>query len=235
MLFANRSPWTVAHHGRSERTAPGEAVLVDSEGELLTSAPYGFQGNIIKVPVNWLRTWLPEPELLLGRRITWDSRWGHTFLAMVGQLSPELATASPVPHAVLVDQLGVTLALVSNDFETRAMPEMLKKVNDCIRQRCTEPNLTATDVAMSLQISSLLLHQVLAASNLTFASQLLAARTDVAMQMLTSRSFTGLTTSEVGRQAGFSTESHFTRVVRKRAGCTPRQLRLGAVNARRSE
>jgi AraC-like DNA-binding protein len=148
---------------------------------------------------------------------------------LVNHLSPELATASPLPHGVLVDQLGVTLALIRGDFEIREMPGLLKRVNDCIRQRCTEPELTAADVAMSLQISSRLLHQVLAARDLTFASQLLAARTDVAVQMLTSRSSAGLTTSEIGRQAGFSSAPYFTRVVRKRYGYTPRQLRLGLV------
>jgi len=33
------------------------------------------------------------------------------------------------------------------------MPDLLKKIRDCIRQRCSEPQLTAADVAASLKIS----------------------------------------------------------------------------------
>jgi hypothetical protein len=34
-----------------------------------------------------------------------------------------------------------------------AMPDLLKKIRDCIRQRCSEPQLTVADVAASLKIS----------------------------------------------------------------------------------
>jgi len=33
------------------------------------------------------------------------------------------------------------------------MPDLLKKIRDCIRQRCSEPQLTGADVAASLKIS----------------------------------------------------------------------------------
>jgi len=235
LLFANQEPWDVVHNGYSARVSPGDTILIDSQGELETFAPTGFRGVILKLPVGWVKSWLPEPKSIVGRRIAGDSKWGRVFTPIVSQLTPELAAAPPLPHGVLVDQLGITLALITGEFELSAMPEMLKKVNDCIRQRCTEPQLTAADVAAALQIPPVLLHKVLAASNVTFASQLLDARTSVAMQMLTSRSFNGLTISEIGRQAGFISASHFARVMRKRTGQTPQQLRSPRTESGRIE
>jgi AraC-like DNA-binding protein len=225
LLFANQLSWVVTHRDRCERTAPGEAVLVDSQGELLTSAPSGFNGCIIKLPVDWVRSWLPDPELLVGRRISWDSKWGQAFLPMVRQLTPDLSAAPPLPHGVLVDQLGAMLALIAGDAETRRLPELLNRIRDGISQRSADPQLTAADVAASLDVPPRVLHRVLASDNRTFASELLKARVAVARQMLTSPSLKERPINDIARQAGFLSPSHFARAVRKRTGRTPQELR----------
>ena len=225
MLFANQSSWVVSHRGRNERCAPGEVVLVDSDGELLTSAQSGFQGGIIKVPVDWMRTWLGDPEFLVGRRIAWDSKWGPPFLRMVSEFTPELAAAPPLPPGVLVDQLGAMLALIAGDVEARTQSELRDKVRDCIRQRCSEPQLTGADIATSLDVPPRVVHRVLAASNMTFASELLDARIRLARQMLVSPSLVELPITEIAQQSGFSSASHFTRATRRSTGQTPQELR----------
>jgi AraC-like DNA-binding protein len=65
----------------------------------------------------------------------------------------------------------------------------------------------------------------LAARDLMFASQLLDAPAGLALQMLASHSFDRLTIAEIGREAGFLSTSHFSRVVRKRTGHTPLGVR----------
>jgi AraC-like DNA-binding protein len=147
---------------------------------------------------------------------------------MVIQLTPEVAAVPPLPHGVLVDQLGVTLSLVAGESKARAIPDLLQRILDSICQRYSEPQLTAADVAASLDMVPRMLHRVLAAGNRTFASCLLDARADAAVRMLTSISFSALTLDEIGRQSGFLTTSYFTRVVRKRTGRTPRQWRCDA-------
>jgi AraC-like DNA-binding protein len=225
MLFANQLPWGVTHNGHRERYLTGDVVIVDSEGELETTAESGFKGVILKLPVDWLWTWLPDPELLAGQRIAGDSKWGRVFSPIVRQLTPGLAAAPPLPHGVMVDQVGAILALIMGESEFRRMPDLLKRIQDCIRQRCAEPQLTATDVASSLNLSSRALHRVLATNNLTFVSQLLDARTSVALQMLASPSLSELSTAEIARKAGFLSASHFARVMRNRTGRTPVELR----------
>jgi transcriptional regulator GlxA family with amidase domain len=92
-------------------------------------------------------------------------------------------------------------------------------------QRCTEWQLTAADVAASMNISVRTLHRSFAALNETFGEALIEARARVALRMLTSSLFNRLTTAEIGRRAGFPSASHFARVVRKRTGQSPLQLR----------
>jgi AraC-like DNA-binding protein len=53
---------------------------------------------------------------------------------------------------------------------------------------------------------------------------LILARVDVASRMLQSP-LDRVTTAEIGRRAGFSDASHFTKVVRMRTGQTPLQIR----------
>ena len=225
LLFAKEMPWEVTHKGQSEHLQGGDCVLVDSQGELETRATSGFTGVILKIPVDWVRTWLPEPDSLVGRRIAADSKWGQVVSPMVRQLTPELAAAPPLPHGVLVDQLGAILTLLAGETEAQAMPDLLNNIQDCIRQRCSDPQLTAADVAGSLNVHPRVLHRVLATNHLTFASQLLDARFSAALNMLTSPSFAQLTTIEIARQCGFLSSSHFARAVRRRTGHAPAELR----------
>jgi AraC-like DNA-binding protein len=59
---------------------------------------------------------------------------------------------------------------------------------------------------------------------------LIQARVDLASRMLQSPLFDRVTTAEIGRRAGFSDASHFTKVMRLRTGQTPRQLRRTSHN-----
>jgi AraC-like DNA-binding protein len=185
----------------------------------------GFQSNVLKMPAHWLESWLPDPRFLMGRRIPRDSRWGRVLSPMVRQLTPEVAAAPPLPHQVLVDQVGATLALIASEAEGQSAPDTLRKIQECIRERCAEPQLIAADVAASLNLAPRLLHKSLAANNATFASELVDARISVALKILTSSSSTKLAISDIARQAGFISPAYFTRALRRRTGRTPMELR----------
>jgi AraC-like DNA-binding protein len=144
---------------------------------------------------------------------------------IVTQLTPEFAAAPPLPHAVLTDQLGAMLAMAVGEIEGRVMPELQKKIQARIRERCTEPQLTADDVAHSLDIPPRFLHRVLAATHRSFASMLLDARIDTATAMLRTPAKHDLTVAEISRHVGFLNAAHFAREVRKRTGHPPTALR----------
>jgi AraC-like DNA-binding protein len=214
-----------AHNGHRERVPSGDLLLLGQGEQDTNMAEGGFQANVLKMPAHWLESWLPDPNFLVGRRIPSDSRWGRVLSPMVRQLTPEVVAAPPLPHQVLVDQVGATLALIASEAESQSAPDALRQIQDCIRERCTEPQLAAADVAASLNLAPRLLHKSLAVKNVTFASELVDARISVALKILSSSSSTQLAISDIARQAGFLSPAYFTRALRRRTGRTPMELR----------
>jgi len=82
----------------------------------------------------------------------------------------ELAAAPPVPLSLLADQVVSLLALTAAALRrgtpqyTMAARSLHERIEDCMLQRCTEPGLTASDVAKALGISVRTLHRALAAA-----------------------------------------------------------------------
>lgn len=227
-LFVSlKQAWAFTHMGRHEGLARGDVVMM-GEGTHETHVPTGFQGVIVKCPESWVQTWLPAPGAIAGRTIRRDSGWGRVLSPMLSQLTPEFVANSPLPQGVLVDQLGAMLALIAGDADARAMPDLLAKARDGIRQRSAEAGLTAADVAVTLGVPARVLHKALAAGRTTFAAELLQARVDRAVPLLSAVVSEGCTVAEIARQAGFASASHFARVVRQRTGQTPQALRRSA-------
>jgi AraC family transcriptional activator of tynA and feaB len=234
LLFNSlKSPWGIAHNGHSQQLRQGDIVLV-GEGEHEADVHSGFDGVILKCPAHWVHSWLPDPELLIGRPIFRDSKWGRVLSPIIGQFTPSFAAAAPLPHVVLTDHLGAVLAMIAGDNESRVVPELVHKILDCLQQRLSEPTLTAEDIAASLNLSLPTLHYALRANRGTFASHLHDARIKVALEMLSSRQLWHLTPQEIARSTGFATYPYFARAVRKRTGHLPADFRLARLGRLRS-
>ena len=232
LVTCRNQPWTMTHRGRA-RLLPGELAFFDSQLEFELNCPDSYEYLNLALPPEWLATWGSNLEGLTGRRIPADSEWGRVLSGYVSQLSPEFILHAPLAASVLADQIGALLALAAYELSgspLKASPTercLLERIHDCLMQRCTEPQLTAGDIAGALNVSPRTLHRVLASGGETFGQQLLKARTQVAVRMLQSRVFDHVTTAEIGRRAGFADASHFARVIHQGTGRTPRQLRQG--------
>ncbi|MFD1556666.1 helix-turn-helix domain-containing protein [Paraburkholderia silviterrae] len=232
LVTCRKHSWTMTHRGRV-RLLPGELALFDSQLEFELHCPDSYEYLNLTLPPEWLATWGPNLEGLTGRRIPADSGWGRVLSGYASQLSPEFIIHAPLAESVLADQIGALLALTANELSgnpLNASPTqrcLLERIHEYLVQRCTEPQLSAGDIAGALNVSPRTLHRVLASGGETFGQQLLTARTRVAVGMLQSRAFDHVTTAEIGRRAGFADASHFVRVIRQRTGRTPRQLRQG--------
>jgi AraC-like DNA-binding protein len=230
LLMTMLTSWGADHRGPLH-LSPRDVLIIDSEYPLKTVINGPFTSLAVAVSEAWLRQWIPNPHVLAARQISGNSPWGHALSAYVSQLSPDLAAAPPLPLTVLADQVGSLLALTASGMQaatfrnTPAVCSLRERIEDCVSQRCTEWQLTAVDVAASLNISVRTLHRSFAAANETFGGALIEARAHVALRMLTSPLFNRLTTAEIGRRAGFPSASHFARVIRTRTGRTPLQLR----------
>jgi len=227
------TPWRIAHRG-NQRMAPGDAILTDSRFNHDIHVDHAYEFVNLKLSESWMRQWVPSPASLVGRRIPANEGWGRALTAFAAQLSPRfLGETSPLPLSVLADQLGALLALMANELNapaprpTRADNALEQRIREVVAQRCAEPALTAPTVASSLDISTRTVHRALARFGETFGTILMNARVELALRMLESPLFRRLTTAEIGRRAGFSDASHFTRVLRRRFGATPGQIRRG--------
>jgi AraC-like DNA-binding protein len=222
--------WQVTHGTRTS-SGPGDLIFYDSRYPLDCNLLRNWSDINLQLSEQFVRKWLPDPACLGGRRISRESQWGRVLASYVAQLSPEFVVQAPLPQSVLIDQLGALLALTATELggrhavSTPAERSVRDQVSDQIKQRCPDRSLQAADVASSLNISKRTLHRALAASGETFGTTLIRARVDLAVRMLQSPLFDRVTTAEIGRRAGFSDASHFSKVLRRQTGQTPLQMR----------
>jgi AraC family transcriptional activator of tynA and feaB len=231
ILGTSASEWHFSQGGSALRLRPLDLVLADTRYEYSGHQPARHLDRYVRLSSEWLHTWIPAPGKLAGMRISGTSPWGRVLSGYLSQMTPEFSVRAPLPAQVMTDQLGALLALAATEISgydsdlAPAYRDLRASILDCIRQRCSEWDLTAGDVAAVLNLSPRTLHRVLASYGETFGRKLIDARLDVAERMLQSRLFDHVTTAEIGRCAGFPDASHFTRVCRARRGCTPGQLR----------
>jgi AraC family transcriptional activator of tynA and feaB len=224
------SRWNVTHRDEL-RMRPGEAMIVDSRLEYIIDLPETYEMAHIKLSPQWLHQWVPSPGKLVGRRIPAHTGWGNALTSFMAQLSPQFLHNAPLPVPVLMDQLGAMLALIAHEMEpppNRPISRektVRQRIRDCVAQRCTEPGLTASDVALSLNISVRTLHRSLATFNETFGVVMIFERASLAERMLKSPLFRRLSVAEIGRRAGFADASHFSRAFQRQYGQTPSQIR----------
>ena len=216
IFVSTAQPWAFSHRGRNELLEVGDVVVI-GEGEHETYAPRGFGGTIVKCPEHWVKTWLPQPELITGRRICGGSTWGSALSTALRQLTPEFITSAPLPHALMADQVGALLSLLAAADEASAQHESIARIRDLIRQRCAERALTARDIALALNVPVQAVHRALTDGKTTFAFELMGARVQVALPLLEVPG-NRCDMEAVARNAGFSSSSHLARAVRRTTG-----------------
>jgi AraC-like DNA-binding protein len=229
LLLTCGTPWTLHHQGATA-LAPGEAVLLDSQQSQTSATAVPYEMVHVMMDADWLDQWVPRPGALVGRKLTAATPWGNSLASFARVLTPELLLDSPLPTRLLCDHLGAMLALAADEADPKPAARkrettQRQRILDMLAQRCTDPALTAKDVAASLNISVRTLHRVLAATREAFGPLLIEARLRIAYRMLESRIFRNVTVSEVARRTGFATPSHFARVFHAFHGVTPTAFR----------
>lgn len=232
LLLTCATPWTLHHQGTTAMEH-GEAVLLDSEQAQTSATIVPYEMVHVMLDAGWLDRWVAQPTALVGRKMTAATPWGNSLASFAKVLTPELLLDAPLPTTLLCDHLGAMLALAADEIDPprprkAAMPQR-HRILDVLAQRCTDPALTAKDVADSLGISVRTLHRVLATTKETFGPLLIEARLRIACRMLESRIFMNTTVSEIARRTGFATSSHFARVFHAFNATTPSGFRQAAL------
>ncbi len=223
LLCKADTPWSAAQGAQHARLLPGDLLLVDARRCYEFHFNHSCDTVSIELPTAWLAQWLPDPARACGRRLDGQQGFGAALSAFARTLQPELALAPPAPAALLTDQLGALLALTCGAEPPRADEGAALRacIEAAVRERHSEPGLTAAAVAAGLAIGERSLHRALAGQGATFAQQLLSCRAEAARRLLADPRYDRLTVAEIGRRVGLLDASHFVRLFRQRSGLTP--------------
>src|SRR5258708_1510279 len=115
LMVSVGDPWTFTHRGQ-KRLLQGDLVLSDSQFEHEINIRSDFDILNLKMPVPWIRTWVPDPDALVGRHIAKGSSWGQVLSPILSQLLPEYIADSPLRPELLTEHIGAMLALVAGEY-----------------------------------------------------------------------------------------------------------------------
>jgi AraC-like DNA-binding protein len=118
-----------------------------------------------------------------------------------------------VPEAVHVDIVGMHLG----------------RVQRCIYQHLSLPGLSVDRIAAKCGISRRYVHQLMREGGITFSRYLWEARLTQADAWIRSLDCRFMRLESIAAQAGFKSASHFSRMYRRRYGCSPREAREAAL------
>ena len=182
LLVSRGGQWRFTHCGRN-LMLHGDVVLNDSAFEHHIQIDGDYDIINVRLPVAWIKTWLPKPGQLVGRRIASGSRWGQVLGSALMHLQPDFVARQPLPPAVLADHVGALLALAAGSYDEVAGTErrLAPAVHRLIVDRCAEPGLTAAGVAEALGVDIGVVHRALGIGGTTFARVLAAARRERAV------------------------------------------------------
>lgn len=217
------SSWTL-RHGGDNRLDRGDAVLTDSRFPHDLEMPCDYEVVHLKFSPEWLKRWVSNPDVLVGRRLSCDSSAARPLTSYVACLSPHSVIQAPLPVGLIVDQIGAMLAMCDYQLcgvvHRSADIRLRDRIRDCIVQRCGETDLSAETVAAALDIPVDVVHRSLMAESSTFAQALMQVRARVAVRMLSSSIFCVLELDEIRERAGFATVASMSRTLRSLTGST---------------
>ncbi len=214
-------------YGRESRIEVGDSVLIDCNAPYRLECLQTTRSVALRFPRDWLRNWLPAPEILAGRTFRFGTGWGNTLSAALANLDTNREDELALPEGVVAEQIAALLALAAGpDAQaSKSSEKLLNRIRRSIRDRCHESGLTPGAIADTNGISKRYLHYLFAHADSTFGSELMRMRLECAHRLLSDTRFSALTISEVALRSGFLEPSHFARRFRNAFGAGPTQFR----------
>ena len=227
LLHLREGEFELDHYGRTSLLRGGDSVLVDSREPYRARCPRVTRCLVLQLPRQWLRAWLPKPEVLVGRVLHPDNGWGAALSAALAALQPAGLSDLALPPGVVAEQIVSLLALAGGPIATESLrPDPLaERLLRVLRDRYHEIGLTPTTVANDLGISTRYLHYLFAKRTTTFGRELASVRLARARDLLGERRFAATPIGEVASRCGFSEASHFARRFRNSFGLSPSDYR----------
>jgi AraC-like DNA-binding protein len=213
--------------GREAQINAGDCVVVDCSAPYRLECVHTTRSVALRLPQQWLRNWVPEPEGIVCRPFKNGTGWNTALSSALACLDTDVDQLA-LPEGVVAEQMAALLALAAGPqiHASRGTDKLLQRIRSSLRERCSEPGLTPSAIADMNGISKRYLHYLFAQTETTFGNELMRMRLDAAKRMLSDQRYSALTVSEIAARCGFLEPSHFARRFRKGFGVGPSEFRL---------
>jgi AraC family transcriptional activator of tynA and feaB len=208
-------------HGQATLVRAGDCLLMDSRERYEVRCPRPTSCLILHLPPQWLRGFLPRPEVVAGRVLRPERGWSAAVTAATAALQPTEMSHLALPPGVVAEQVASLLALAAgpNVGTGVSRPEQL---NGRLHQ---EIGLTPAAIAGQLRISARYLHHLFAKQSTTFGRELVRIRLERARDFLSDRRCADVPIGDIAARCGFAEASHFARCFRSTFGFSPSDYR----------
>ena len=207
------------------RAHAGECVLINGTEPYELDCPQSTSAAILRMPEDWLRRWVPNPETL-SPMVFSQGDWSSALCAAMACLRLETCSDLALPRSTVAEQIASLLTLAVGKGAEPASPRSL--LNDLmltLRDRLEETELSPLMVAAEHDISKRTLHYAFAAAGTTFVEQLMKLRLERAREILSDARQAAPRIEDVATRCGFTDPSHFARRFRQKYGHAPLQYR----------
>jgi AraC-like DNA-binding protein len=232
ILTLASGPWQLAHGGRTEVYAPGDAVLTSMAGVGSYTMYAGGPHWGLRVPLALLSPYVADIQDTFGRRIPAQSpalRLLRHHLHMVEELDPpDMVELRAHAAAHMRDLIAMAVGATRDGAEiARAngvRAARLRAVKADIRQNLAG-DLSVAALAARHRMPVRSLQRLFEADGVTFTDFVLAERLAHAHRMLRDAAHTGRPVSTIAFDCGFQHISYFNRVFRARFAASPSDVR----------
>jgi len=222
----------VEQEGRQAEVGAGSWTIYDTTERYTVSNPEFSDHLVVMLPkTRLLVAGLPLDELTarhvgatLGiSRVTLET------LHKTWQELPHMHAASAHGSGEVIMQLvQMSLLELAGQRTERSQREALRdRVRQTIALHLRDPGFNVNRLAELLNCSRRHLHSVFAGSSQTLAESIQHQRLDACMRDLCAPDMAARSITEIALSWGFSNLSHFSRIFRAHAGCSPSEFRAG--------
>jgi AraC-like DNA-binding protein len=230
VLIARSGNIFVKHHGRDLQLDCGDATLLHSRTTGDVGSPGQFSYMPVLIPHAELAARVVRFDEAIARRIPRQSEAlrllrGYIRALKNGRFGRE-GRLTLRKHLVDLAALAITSHGAFGESNLSAVVSArLRIVLDHIASHCSDPELSLSKVAQSLQISTRYLQRLLKTSETSFTAHVAELRLKHAFMLLAAQDPSDVRICDIALRAGFSDISHFNRLFRSRFGDTPKGVR----------
>lgn len=221
----------VREGGRATRLAPGDLCLIPHDREMVAARPARFRQVLVDVPTSTMNGMAPRWREVAARPLPSSSPSGRAAADLVRLLVDHQPMLEAVGRTCIAETAIGLLARVVEDAAggaatadgalagTRLATFHRRRIDDIVRARLREPDLSVEAIARETRLSPRYVHKLFQAERTSVMRRVTELRLDACLADLRARD--GRTIGAIAYAWGFNSTAHFCRAFRKRFGMRP--------------